>query len=163
MSSPEANDGGRCCSDDVGDLCLVEMRRAFARTETKLASLTFQVLVAALLVVALLRGGSSYFVCPAMGAVSSAPCCEHCDAAGDEQAPAANRAPCCAHERVRFLPSATAASGIDVPDAPLIATIVSVSFDVLAPTRALERDRAHGRTTMPPNDTRAPRSMVFLL
>lgn len=115
-------------------------------------------------VIGLLRAGSSYFVCAQMGAVSSAPCCQHCDS-GREQTPAISRAPCCAREQIRAAsPALTPSSHASIPSAALLATIEPAYFAAdAALARAIDPGRAFSRDGPPHADPRAARSMVFLL
>lgn len=141
------------------------MRRVGLPRRIRFVSLALRVAALAVLVVGLARAGSVYFVCAAMDVISSAPCCPHCAPAGGEaEAPVVDRAPCCARDHVRALPSATTADAVAVHDAPLLATLDPVSLgDMIPQARALVRARTSGRTGPPPRDTRATRLMVFLL
>ncbi len=140
------------------------MRSPLCNRRTRFTSLALRLTVVAVLLIGLARTGRAYFVCHEMGTVSQVACCAHCPSSTGEEAPAIDRAPCCARQLVDAMPSATTTSAATVPDAPLIATVQPASpRELFAQTQVDVCERMSSRAQPPPGDTRTSRLMVFRL
>jgi hypothetical protein len=139
------------------------MRRAFPRVR-KLLGAALGVLLAVALVTGFVRGGTRYFFCPLMQAISDAPCCDARASDGHDR-DRVDADDCCEVHRLASVPdgSVVAAAG-GVLDAPLV-LVLSPPGATPAAERALRAWRGEPRTGPPryPADASERRARLLVL
>jgi hypothetical protein len=136
-------------------------RHRFARTIRRGGLRLVAAVLGLALVVGLLRGGSRYFYCPFMDAVTS----EHCCSVSRSDTSTVQAADCCEVETIGAIPSAkTVTPSPELACAPLLA-VLSPPHDLSTGSLVAPASRIGIERTGPPplGAQRAVRSMVSLI
>lgn len=143
---------------------VVARNRRIVRAVRDLGSGLLTTLVAAILIFGLLRAGSRYFYCDAMGTVGETSCCDAPHHGSGEQIEV-RMDDCCKPRSVGSLPVVVIQTPPVTPPAPLVAVLSSVASSArLKASIRREAFRANftGPPLLSPSDHRA-RLMVFLI
>jgi hypothetical protein len=140
--------------------------RAHLSSARRHATGALALLLAMVLVVGVLRAGTTHFYCPLMGAVASRPCCEQTHKHADVPELAQARVPSCCEEQTlpRLPASAPLASQPCVGAAPEVVALVLVAPPLHEATAPPARRFLHRGCTSPPLASQAcTERMVFLI
>jgi hypothetical protein len=141
---------------------VITRQRTLLRTARGLGRAVLAALVAAILVLGVLRAGSRYFYCESTGTVLTMPCCEesHEASAGGE----VRNEDCCRSRSVGSLPVVAIQTPPAMPLAPFVAMLQHPAAGRLTASAWRDAPRANftGPPLLSPSDHRA-RLMVFLI